>query len=53
MLVGQEQHLLPRANAHFSVAAAFDEVQTVPPRSPTNALIEAAELIYVTGTTPR
>jgi hypothetical protein len=28
----------------FSVAAAFDEVQTTPPRSPQNALIEAAEL---------
>ena len=27
------------------IAAAFDEVQTTPPRSPTNALIDAAELM--------
>ena len=40
----------PRSQAHFSVASALDEVQTVPPRSPTNALIDAAELMYVTGT---
>ena len=35
----------------MSVAAAFDEVHTTPPRSPQNALMAAAELIYVTGTT--
>ena len=40
MLIGQEQHLLAVREAHFSVAIAFDDVQTVPPRSPTNDLIE-------------
>ena len=35
----------PRSQAHFSVAAAFDDVHTTPPRSPQNALIEAAELM--------
>ena len=30
---------------HLSEASAFDEVQMVPPRSPTNDLIDAAELM--------
>ena len=30
---------------HSSTAAAFDEVQTVPPRSPTKLLTAAAELM--------
>src|SRR6185436_6056156 len=42
----------PRSQAQRSVAAALDEVQTTPPRAPQNALIDAAELMYVTGTTP-
>jgi hypothetical protein len=29
----------------LSVAAAFEDVQTMPPRSPQKALIEAAELM--------
>jgi hypothetical protein len=45
VLVGRNSTRSPRLNAHFSVAAAFDDVHTVPPRSPTNALIDAAELM--------
>src|SRR5262245_16096067 len=48
---GRNSTFSPRAHAHLSVAAAFDEVQTTPPRSPQNAFIDAAELIYVTGMT--
>src|SRR5699024_850173 len=40
---------LPRSKAHSSTVAAFDEVHTMPPLRPQNALIAADEFIYVTG----
>ena len=52
VLVGQEQHLLAAA-VERPVAArrcALDDVQTVPPCRPVNALIAAEEFMYVTGT---
>ncbi len=47
---------MPRAsafceNAHVRAVLALDEVQTVPPCRPVNALIAADEFMYVTGTT--
>jgi hypothetical protein len=35
----------PRSHAQRSVACALPDVQTVPPRSPSKALMEAAEVI--------
>src|SRR3954467_8922942 len=48
---GRNRIFSPRSHAHFNVAAAFDDVQTTPPRSPTKDLIAADELMYVTGIT--
>ena len=36
---------LRRGPQHIARAAAFDDVHTVPPRSPTNALMDAAEVV--------
>ena len=43
----------PRSHAQRSVAAQLPEVEMMPPRSPTNALMAADELMYVTGMTAR
>ena len=39
----------PRSHAQRSVAAQLVDVQTMPPRSPTKALMAADELMYVIG----
>ena len=49
VLVGEEEHLdragSPLANAHSRTARAFDDVQTAPPCSPTNAFSAADEFM--------
>src|SRR6218665_1678914 len=48
---GKNSTRCPRSNAHSSTVRAFDEVQTMPPCSPTNDLRAAEEFMYVTGMT--
>ena len=46
VLVGQEEKLRILArSAHLNARAAFDDVQTTPPRSPQKALIAAVEFM--------
>ena len=42
----------PWSNAQRSARSALDDVHTVPPCRPVNALIAAVEFMYVTGTVP-
>ncbi len=46
---GKNSTRCPRSKAHSSTVFAFEEVQTMPPRSPQNALSAAEEFMYVTG----
>ena len=48
---GKKSTRRPRANAQRSTFSALDDVQTMPPLRPQNALRFAAEFMYVTGMT--
>ena len=41
-----------RSKAHSKVAAALDEVHTIPPLRPHSALMAAVEFMYVIGVMP-
>lgn len=45
VLVGLEQDLGPRSNAHGMARSAFDEVHIAPPWRPVKALIAAVEFM--------
>ena len=51
VLVGQEQHLAALLERPLQGALALDDVHTVPPCRPVNALMSAEEFMYVTGMT--